>query len=279
MEQVIISASDVNKLRQQTGAGLMDCKKALMESHGDFEEAIVYLRKKGQKVSASRAGREAKEGAVIALTAPDNTFGVIVQVSCETDFVAKNKGFVAFATSVAKLALNNKPTTKDELLNLELDGLKLGERIVEQVGKIGEKIEVGAYETLSGESVVPYVHAGNRLAVLVTMNKPATPAIIEAGKDAAMQIAALNPVAADESSVSKEIIERELEIGRDQARNEGKPADMIERIAEGKLKKFYKESTLMLQPFVKDATKTVAQRLAEADKDLKVVAFKRVALG
>jgi elongation factor Ts len=279
MEQVIISASDVNKLRQQTGAGLMDCKKALMESHGDFEEAIVYLRKKGQKVSASRAGREAKEGAVIALTSADNTFGVIVQISCETDFVAKNQDFVAFATSVAKLALANKPATKEDLLSLELDGLKVSERIVEQVGKIGEKIEVAAYETLTGDSVVPYIHAGNRLAVLTSMNKTATPAIIEAGKDAAMQIAALNPVAPDESSVSKEIIGRELEIGRDQARNEGKPEDMIERIAEGKLKKFYKESTLMQQPFVKDASKTVAQRLAEADKDLKVVAFKRVALG
>lgn len=279
MEQVTISASDVNKLRLQTGAGLMDCKKALIESNGDFEAAIIYLRKKGQKVSASRAGRVAKEGVVLALASPDNKYGVIVQLSCETDFVAKNQDFIGFATAVAKLALEKRPSGTDELLNLELDGLKVSERVVEQVGKIGEKIEVAAYETLTGEAVVPYIHAGNRLGVLVALNKPATPAIIEAGKDAAMQVAALNPVAADENSVSPEIIERELEIGREQARNEGKPEDMIERIAEGKLKKFYKESTLMQQPYVKDASKTVAQRLAEADKELRVVSFKRVALG
>jgi elongation factor Ts len=279
MEQVTISASDVNKLRLQTGAGLMDCKKALIESHGDFEQAIVYLRKKGQKVSASRAGRVAKEGVIIAMTSPDSKFGVIVQLSCETDFVAKNKDFIAFATSVAKLALDKRPASTEELLNLDLDGLPVRERVVEQVGKIGEKIEVAAYETLSGESVVPYIHAGNRLGVLAALNKPASPAITEAGKDAAMQVAALNPVAADEHSVSKEIIDRELEIGREQARNEGKPAEMVDRIAEGKLKKFYKESTLMQQPYVKDASKTVGQRLAEADKELRVVAFKRVALG
>jgi len=275
----MISASDVNKLRQQTGAGLMDCKKALIESNGDFEEAIVYLRKKGQKVSASRAGREAKEGVVIALTSEDNKFGVIVQLSCETDFVAKNQEFIVFATSLAQVALEKRPTNVDELLRHELNGLPISERIVEQVGKIGEKIEVAAYETLSGESVVPYIHAGNRLGVLAATNKPATPSILEAAKDAAMQVAALNPVSPDEASVPKEVIERELEIGREQARNEGKPEEMIERIAEGKLKKFYKESTLMGQQFVKDSSKTVAQRLAEADKELKVTAFKRVALG
>lgn len=274
-----ISAADVNKLRQMTGAGMMDCKKALTESNGDFEAAIDFLRKKGAKVSAARADREAKEGAVIAKTSADRKNGVIIQLSCETDFVAKNADFVAFANQIADLALNNKPADADALKSLPFEGLTLADKLTEQVGKIGEKIDVVRYELLQGDNIVAYIHGANRLGVLVSMNLPANDANFVAGKDAAMQIAALNPIAVDKDGIDTTIIERELEIAKDQVRAEGKPENMIEKIAQGKLSKFYKESTLLNQEFVKDGSITVAQMLDKAEKGLTIQSFKRVALG
>ncbi|MFA6262326.1 MAG: translation elongation factor Ts [Bacteroidia bacterium] len=274
-----ISAGDVNKLRQMTGAGMMDCKKALTETNGDFEAAVDYLRKKGAKVSAARADREAKEGAVIAKTTADKKTGVIIQLSCETDFVAKNDDFVKFAHAVADLALANKPATAEELKALPFEGLTLGDKITEQVGKIGEKIDVVRYELMNGENIVPYIHGANRLGVLVSLSSQPTDANFVAGKDVAMQVAALNPVALDKDDVDSAVVAREIEIGKEQARAEGKPEAMLEKIAQGKLGKFYKESTLMNQEFVKDNSKTIAQMLDGVEKGLTVKAFKRIALG
>jgi elongation factor Ts len=274
-----ITAADVNKLRQLTGAGMMDCKKALTESNGDFEAAIDYLRKKGAKVSAARADREAKEGAVIAKTSADKKYGVIIQLSCETDFVAKNEDFVKFANQIADLALANKPESAEALKAIELDGLPLSDKLIEQVGKIGEKIDVVKYELVEGDNIVAYIHGANRLGVLVSLNASPSENNFVAGKDVAMQIAALNPVAIDKDGVDATTIERELEIAKEQIRAEGKPENMVEKIAEGKLGKFYKESTLLNQDFVKDGSKTVAQMLDGVEKGLTVKAFKRVALG
>lgn len=274
-----ITASDVNKLRQMTGAGMMDCKKALTESNGDFDAAVDYLRKKGQKVSASRSDREAKEGAVIAKTSADNKTGVIVQLSCETDFVAKNEDFVAFAHKLADLALANKAANVDALKALSMDGLTVADKLTEQIGKIGEKIDVANYAFLEGENIVPYIHSGNRIGVLVVLNNVRSDANFAAGKDAAMQIAAMNPLALDKDDVDPSTIAREIEIGKEQARAEGKPEAMLEKIAQGKLGKFYKDSTLLNQEFVKDGSKTVAQMLDGAEKGLTVKAFKRIALG
>jgi elongation factor Ts len=274
-----ISAADVNKLRQLTGAGMMDCKKALTETNGDFDAAVDYLRKKGQKISAARADRDAKEGAVIAKTSADKKTGVIVLVSCETDFVAKNEDFVAFANQVADIALAHKPATADALKALDMGGLPVSERLIEQVGKIGEKIDVTRYEIVEGENVVPYIHGANRLGVLVSLSAAATDANFAAGKDVAMQIAALNPLALDKDDIDPAIIAREMEIAKEQVKAEGKPENMIEKIAQGKLGKFYKESTLMNQEFVKDSSKTIAQMLDGVEKGLTVKLFKRVALG
>jgi elongation factor Ts len=274
-----ITAADVNKLRQLTGAGMMDCKKALTESNGDFEAAIDYLRKKGAKVSAARADREAKEGAVIAKTSADKKYGVIIQLSCETDFVAKNEDFVKFANQIADLALANKPESAEALKAIQLDGLPLSDKLIEQVGKIGEKIDVVKYELVEGENVVAYIHGANRLGVLVSLNAAPSENNFVAGKDVAMQIAALNPVAIDKDGVDATTIERELEIAKEQIRAEGKPENMVEKIAQGKLGKFYKESTLLNQDFVKDGSKTVSQMLDGIEKGLTVKAFKRVALG
>ncbi len=273
-----ITASDVNKLRQMTGAGMMDCKKALQESNGDMDGAVDYLRKKGMKVAANRADRDAKEGAIIAKVSADHKTGVIVQLSCETDFVAKNEDFVAFTHKLADIALANKPADADALRALPMDGLTVGDKITEQVGKIGEKIDVVRYEVMEGENIVPYIHAGNRLAVLVELNQPYNEANFVAGKDVAMQIAALNPIAVDKDMVDPTIIEREIAIGMDQARAEGKPEAMLEKIAQGKLGKFYKDSTLLNQEFVKDSSKTISQMLDGVSKGLSVKAFKRVSL-
>ena len=273
-----ISAADVNKLRQMTGAGMMDCKKALTESNGDFEAAVDFLRKKGAKVSAARADRDAKEGAIIAKTSSDRKLGIIIQLSCETDFVAKNEDFVKFANSIADLALAHKPATADALKALDMDGQPLSERLMEQVGKIGEKIDVVKYEIVEAANLVAYIHGANRLAVLVALNNEPTEANFVAGKDAAMQVAALNPAAVDKDGVDSTIIERELEIAKDQVRAEGKPENMIEKIAQGKLAKFYKESTLLNQEFVKDGSLTVAQMLEKAEKGLTVTLFKRISL-
>ncbi|WP_295769995.1 translation elongation factor Ts [uncultured Mucilaginibacter sp.] len=282
MSTVQISASDVNKLRQQTGAGMMDCKKALTETNGDFEAAIDYLRKKGAKVAASRQDRESNEGVVIARTSEDGKKGVIVELNCETDFVAKNAEFIAFANAIANEAVQNLPADVDGVNALEIDTetgrTTIGEAITAMTGKIGEKIGVSKYAVLEGEKIVAYIHGNFRLGVLVGLN--ANPAgAEEAGKDVAMQIAAMNPVALDKDGVDATTIERELAIAKEQIRAEGKPEEMVEKIAAGKLNKFYKDSTLVNQEFVKDSSKSVAQFLTGVDKDLKVTAFKRVALG
>jgi elongation factor Ts len=278
MSTVQITAADVNKLRQQTGAGMMDCKKALTEANGDFEAAIDYLRKKGAKVAASRQDRESNEGVVIAKTTADGKRGVIVEFNCETDFVAKNADFVAFANSIADLAIDKNPASLDDLLQLELNGEKLADTIISQIGKIGEKVGVSKFESVTGEKVIAYIHGNYRLGVLVALN--ANPASAdEVGKDVAMQIAAMNPVAIDKDDVDSKTIERELEIAKDVIRAEGKPEEMVEKIAAGKLNKFYKDSTLLNQEFVKDSTKTVAQFLNDVEKGLTVSAFKRVQLG
>lgn len=274
-----ITASAVNELRKITGAGMMDCKKALQESDGDMEKAIDFLRKSGQKVSAKRADRDATEGAVIALSSDDKKSGVVIRLSCETDFVAKNEDFVSLANAIATLALNNKPATIDELKALDFNGTSLGERLIEEVGKIGEKIDVTKYELVEGECVVNYIHAGNRIGVLVNLSKPAESSVEEAGKDVAMQIAAMNPVAVNESEVPEDVKARELEIGREQALAEGKPEQIVDKIAQGKLQKFYKENTLLAQPFVKDNSRSIAQMLNDISNGLTVISFSRVALG
>ena len=271
-----ITAQDVNKLRKQTGAGMMDCKKALVEAEGDFEKAIDILRKKGQKVAAKRADRDATEGAVIALTSDDNTNGVVVRVNCETDFVAKNEGFVDFAKSVAKVALESGADSIDALKTAAFDDkLTVADKLTEQTGVIGEKIDISGYEKVSAPFVASYIHMGNKIGTLVGLTAEAA----EAGKDVAMQAAAMNPVALDKDSVPAEVKERELEVGREQARQEGKPEQIIEKIAEGKLNKFFKENTLVEQSFIKDSSMSVAKYLNSVKDGLKVESYKRLALG
>jgi elongation factor Ts len=270
-----ITAADINKLRQQTGAGMMDCRKALTESNGDFESAIDYLRKKGQKVAALRGDREAKEGVVIAKTTADNKTGFIINVSCETDFVSKNAEYVAFANSIMEAAITNDVKSIDELNSIKIGDDTVADKLNEQVAKIGEKISVSKFERVEAEFVSAYIHGANRMGVLVSFNKNAG----DAGKDIAMQIAAMNPIAVDQSSVAPEVIAREKNIALEQVKLEGKPAEMAEKIAMGKINKFFKDSTLLAQPFVKDANKSVSDYLKSIDTDLKVVEFKRVALG
>jgi len=276
---VTISASDVNKLRQQTGAGMMDCRKALAESDGDFEKAIDWLRKQGQKVAAKREDRDAKEGVVIAKTSADNKVGVIVNLSSETDFVAKNQDFITFAQGIADIALANKPSTIEALKAESMDGATVGDKLLEVVAKIGEKIDIIKYELVTAETVVAYIHSGYRIGVLVSMNKPANEKIADAGRDAAMQIAAMNPLAVNPEGISEEMIAREKEIAIEQIKAEGKPADMAEKIAVGKLNKFFKDNTLLDQPFVKDASLTVGAYLNSVESGLTVTAFKRIAVG
>ncbi|TDQ76445.1 translation elongation factor Ts [Sphingobacterium yanglingense] len=275
---VQISASDVNKLRQQTGAGMMDCKKALVEANGDFEAAVDYLRKKGAKVAASRQDRDSNEGVIIAKSSADGKTGIVVEVNCETDFVAKNADFVAFADKIADVALANTPASLDALKALTVDGKVISEALIEQTGVIGEKIDVSKFEIVTGEKVVAYIHGNYRLGVLVGLSADAAGAE-EAGKDVAMQIAAMNPVSIDKDGVDSKTIERELEIAKEQIRAEGKPEEMVEKIAAGKLNKFYKENTLLNQEFVKDSSKNIAQFLDSVSKGLTVTAFKRVQLG
>ena len=272
-----ISASDVKKLRDQTGAGMMDCKQALAESNGDFEGAIEYLRKKGQKLSVKRADREANEGVVIALTSDDQQRGIIVRVSCETDFVSKNEDFIALTKSFAKAAIDAFPADTDALAALPYGNITIGEKVLEQVGVIGEKMEL-TYEKIEAEMVLPYIHMGNRAGVIVGLNKKDA-AFEQAGKDVAMQVAAMKPVAVDKDGVDPSIVSKEIEIGKEVARQEGKPEEMLEKIALGKLNKFYKESTLLNQDFVKDSSKNVAAYLASFDKDLTVTGFKHIKLG
>jgi len=275
MSTTTITAAEINKLRQQTGAGMMDCRKALVESNGDFEAAIDYLRKKGQKVAALRGDREAKEGVVIAKTTEDHKTGYIINVSCETDFVSKNAEYIAFAKSIMDAAINNNVNTVEELNAVKIGNETIADKLNEQVAKIGEKISVSRFERIEAPYVAAYIHGSYRMGVLVGLNK----ANEEAGKDVAMQIAAMNPIAIDAALVPQETIERERNIAIEQIKAEGKPADMAEKIAAGKVNKFFKESTLMAQAFVKDGNKSVADFLKGLDPDLKVVAFKRVALG
>ncbi|MBT1704161.1 translation elongation factor Ts [Chryseosolibacter indicus] len=274
-----ISAQDVNKLRQMTGAGMMDCKKALSEANGDFEKAIEILRKKGQKVSASRSDREAKEGSVFIKVSDDKKEAVLIALNCETDFVAKNEEFQNLGKLVAETAFVSKPATKEALLDLKAGSLSINDKIVELVGKIGEKIEVSEYVLMKGEVVVPYIHAGSKLGVLVSLKGINGKDVTDAGKDVGMQIAAMNPVAVDEKSVDTTVIEKELEIAKAQILAEGKPASMVDKIAQGKLQKFFKENTLLHQAFVKDNSKSVAQYLDSVTKGLTVAEFKRVAIG
>lgn len=277
MTTLTITSADVNKLRQQTGAGMMDCKKALMEANGDFEAAIDYLRKKGQKVAANRSDKEAKEGYVYARTTADGKRGAVIMLNCETDFVAKNDDFIKFGESILNAALEKNPKNVDELKSQVLDGKTITDLLFDQIGKIGEKIELSKYESLEAAKVVVYNHPGNRLATVVGFN--AASVSDETGKDVAMQVAAMAPVAVDKDDVDKTMLEREMEIGREQARNEGKPEAMIEKIAQGKLNKFYNESTLLNQTFIKDEKKTIRQLLKDTDPALTVTAFRRYKLG
>ena len=274
-----ITAAQVNELRNLTGAGMMDCKKALTEANGDVQAAIDFLRKKGAKVAELRAGRAAAEGVVIAKTSADGKKGVAVYLSCESDFVAKNESFVKFATDIADVALEKSPATLEDLLNLDLNGATVKGQVQEKVSAIGELINVSAYETIAGESVVAYNHMGNKIGVLVALNKGLNDAVANVGKDVAMQIAAMNPVAVDASGVPAEAIEREKAIAREKAVAAGKPENILDKIAEGAGQTFIKENTLLSQPFVKDGSKTVQQVLGSAESGLTVTGFKRVERG
>lgn len=271
-----IKASDVAKLRKMTGAGMMDCKTALAESNGDFDQAIDILRKKGQKVASKRADREATEGAVIALTSEDHKKGVMIVLNCETDFVAKNVSFVDFATGIAAVALSEMPASLEELKNLSYEGKRIEDEVMNQTGVIGEKIDLSFFEKLESPFVVSYIHPGNKLATLVALNKEISD--IQVAKDVAMQVAAMSPVSVSKDDVPQDIIDKELEIGRDQALQEGKPENIVDKIALGKLSKFFKENTLLSQQFIKDNKITVLEHLQQADKELTVKKFVRFTL-
>ncbi len=277
MSTITISAADVNKLRLQTGAGMMDCKKALMEANGDFEKAIDYLRKTGQKVAANRADREAKEGYIIAKTNADASQGFLVGLSCETDFVAKSADFVKFADDLLNVAVANKPASIDELKALKMGDLTVADKLFDIIGKIGEKIDITALEIIEAPKVVIYIHPGNKVVSMVGLSSASAPA--ETGKDVAMQIAAMNPVAIDKNDVDSKTLEREIEIGKEQARAEGKPEEMLEKIAQGKLNKFYKENTLLNQQFIKEDKIDIRTYLDKTEKGLTVKVFRRIQIG
>tara|TARA_Y100000589_G_scaffold95875_1_gene90489 strand:- start:152 stop:979 length:828 start_codon:yes stop_codon:yes gene_type:complete len=270
-----ISASDVGKLRKQTGSGMMDCKKALIEANGDFDIAVDILRKKGQKVAAKRADRQATEGVVIAKNNTSNTKAIIISLNCETDFVAKNEDFIKIANNILDKAIDNDLSSSEELNDIVLDdSMTVAEKVLEQTGVIGEKIEVSS-QIVESAQVSSYVHAGNRLATIVGFNNTTDSQV---ARDVAMQVAAMNPIAIDRDGVEQETIDRELEIAKDLARQEGKPEQMLEKIALGRLNKFFKENTLLNQSFIKDGKKSVAQYLKEHDSELTVTSFKRVGL-
>ncbi|RCL75182.1 MAG: elongation factor Ts [Flavobacteriales bacterium] len=273
-----ITASEVNKLRQQTGAGMMDCKNALVEANGDFEAAVDVLRKKGQKIAAKRGGNDAKEGVIIAQSTSDSKAGVIVTLNCETDFVAKNDGYVQLVQSLVDLALDKLPKSLDELKSLSYnEKLSVEEKITEQIGIIGEKLDLSAYALVESEKVVAYNHPGNQLATLVALNINSDLAE-DAGKQVAMQVAAMNPIAVNKDGIDAQTVEREIEVGKDQAIQEGKPAEMAEKIAMGRLNKFFKENTLLSQQFVRDNKQTVEQFLNTTENGLTVSEFKRFSL-
>jgi elongation factor Ts len=271
-----INAADVAKLRRITLAGMMDCKKALEESDGNFDKAIEIIRKKGQAVANKRADREAGEGAVLSKTDPTGKFGAIIVLNSETDFVAKNAEFLSFANNILNIALANKPATLEDLKSLKIDGTKIGEKIIEYIGIIGEKIDLSYYDKIDAPFVQAYIHPGNKLATLAGFSKAGLD--VQVYKDVVMQIAAMNPVAVDKDNVKPETIAQEIEIGKEQARREGKPEEMLEKIGQGKLAKFFKESTLLNQDFIKDNKMTIRQYLQSADKGLSVTEFKRYTL-
>lgn len=270
-----ITATDVNKLRQMTGSGMMDCKNALVEAEGDFQNAIDILRKKGQKVANKRSDRSASDGIVLAKASADNKSVVIIMLNCETDFVARNQGFIDSANAIIEKALAEKPASLENLLSLSIDNLTINDMVIDLTGKIGEKIELSSYALLSGEKVAAYNHPGNRLASIIAFTKECDD---DTAKDVAMQIAAMNPVSLDKSSVPQDVIDRELTIGKEMAIQEGKPEAMIEKIALGKLEKFFKENTLVSQPFIKDQKVSVGQYIDQKVKDIKIIDFKRFAL-
>ena len=270
-----ISTADVVKLRKATGAGMMDCKNALTEAEGNFDRAVEIIREKGKLVASKRADRESSEGAVLAKVSDDKSFGAVVSLNCETDFVAKNVNFIALTEKILDHAIANKCANLEELKALMMDGRTIGEQVLEQTGIIGEKIELPYYACIATANVVPYVHPGNKLATLVGFTKTIE---YQAGRDVAMQIAAMNPVAVDSSDVAPEIVEQELKIAKEKFRLEGKPEAMLDKIAQGALNKFYKDSTLLNQDFVKDNKLTIRQYLTSVDKDVKVTGFIRFTL-
>ncbi len=279
MTTVTISAADVNKLRHQTGSGMMDCKKALTEANGDFEKAIEILRLKGAKISASRADRETKEGVVVTKISADGKTGIILGLSCETDFVARGEGFIAFAEQCATLGLTNTIANVETLKSTNLENVTLAEAIIAQIGKIGEKIDVVQYALLTGECVVSYIHSNKKNGALIALNQASTEAILAAGKQVGMQIVSMNPVSLDKSDVSEEIVKRELDLAKEKAKQDGKPDNMLDKIANGALEKFYKEATLLNQEFIMDGSKKVSQMLDGVSKGLTVTAFNKVTLG
>ncbi len=275
-----ISAKDVNKLRQATGAGMMDCKKALTEAEGDFDKAVEILRKKGQKVSAKRADREAKEGAIFVHANESGTEATLIELNCETDFVARNEDFQELGNQIVALAGKEQPGDLESLKSLKLSGKPIDEALTEAIGKIGEKIDLTKYEVVKGDRVVTYIHPGARIGVAVAFKSVNGEGVEEVGRNVAMQIAAMNPVAIDKDGVPQELVDKELEIGREQAKNEGKPEKILDKIAMGKVNKFYKENTLLNQEFVKDTSKTVQKYIQDAlGKDVTVADFKRMQLG
>jgi elongation factor Ts len=271
-----ITAADVNKLRTITGAGMMDCKKALVEADGDFDLAIENLRKKGQKVAANRSDRESTEGAVIAVVNDAKTSGVVVSLNCETDFVGKNESFVKLAQELTALALNFD--SKEAFLATDFHGITVAEKLIEQTGVIGEKIEIGSFERLEGPFVGSYIHAGNKIATLVSLSANVAGAE-EAARNVAMQAAAMNPIALNEAGVDAAVIEKEIEIAKEQLRAEGKPEAMLENISKGKIQRFYKDNTLVNQDYIKDGSMNVASYVKSVDSNLTVTGFKRAALG
>ncbi|TXC78940.1 translation elongation factor Ts [Luteibaculum oceani] len=276
---VSISASQVNELRKKTGAGMMDCKKALVEAEGDQAKAIELLRKKGQKVAAKREDREASEGVVVGVGTEDNKSGVIVAVNCETDFVAKNDDFIGLAKKILDIAVANKPADTAALKALPFaDGLSIEEKITEQTGVIGEKIDLSAYKLVEGETVVVYNHPGYKLTAAVALNK-AGENVIEAGKEVAMQVAAMNPLALNKDGVDQEVIAKEVEIGKEEAIKAGKPAELAEKIAQGKLGKFFKENTLLEQDYISNNKLSVQKYLDQVEGGLTVTAYERVSIG
>ena len=275
-----ISASEVNNLRKSTGAGMMDCKNALVEANGDLDKAIEILRKKGQKVAAKRADRDSHEGASIAMTNQEKTVGVAIVLACETDFVGKNTDFVNLAYKLASIALDCD--SKEDLLKASIDRITVEEKLLEQTGVIGEKIQINKFVKITAPYIGSYIHAGNKIATIVGLSKTndsLLPHMVNISKDIAMQVAAMNPIALDESSIKSDVIEKEIEIAKDQLRAEGKPEAMLDNIAKGKLKRFFKDNTLLNQAFIKDTKISVSNYLSSFDKNLTVTSYERIAIG